>query len=150
MRRVSKVEVEGLKVELLEFNDTVETVEKASVLSNTPPSGIVKTILAKTSKEYVVFIVRGDRKIDFKKASKALSSSITLATPREVKEVLGVEIGAVTPISDRVRRLRVIMDPEILEKEEILCGGGGLNKLYRVNTRALVGFLNPEIMDLFK
>ncbi|MEM3926688.1 MAG: YbaK/EbsC family protein [Desulfurococcaceae archaeon] len=150
MQRRCEIEIDGFRVELLEFNDTVETVEKASTLSNEPPSSIVKTILAKTREGYIVFLVRGDRRIDFKKASRTLNTSIALANPSEVKEVLGVEIGAVTPLDSKVKRLRVIMDPAILEKDKILCGGGSLNRLYKINTRDLVKFLSPEIMDLFK
>lgn len=143
--------VNGIEVEILEFTDTVETVEKASRLSNEPPSRIIKTLLLKTyNNGYVVAIARGDRKIDYKKASQLLGSSVSLAKPEEVKAVLGIEPGAVTPILHTVKKLRVILDPAILEKEYVICGGGSLHRLFRLKTRELLNFLEPEIFDVFK
>lgn len=142
--------IEGVEVEVLEFSDTVENVEKASRLSGEPPNKIVKTLLLKVGEDYVVAVVRGDRKVDYKKASRVLGSSISLAKPKEVLEILGLEPGAVTPLSLKVKTLKVILDPAILDNEYILCGGGGINKLYKVKTASLLQYLNPDIIDIFK
>jgi prolyl-tRNA editing enzyme YbaK/EbsC (Cys-tRNA(Pro) deacylase) len=141
--------IEGIEVEVLEFTDTVETVEKASRLSGYPVSQIVKTLLLKAGRDYIVIVARGDRKIDLEKAKQILGTKTTLATPREVNTVLGVEVGAVTPYLPRIKSLRVILDPAILEHEYIVCGGGSLNRLYKVKTRDLLKYLNPEIIDIF-
>lgn len=142
--------VEGIEVLVLEFIDTVESVEKASRHSGEPPHRIIKTLLLKTSNGYIVAIARGDRRVDFKKASKLLNTNVTLARPEEVKNILNVDPGAVTPISRSVKNLRIILDPAILENEYILCGGGSTNRLYKVKTRDLVTYLKPEILDVFK
>ena len=141
--------VEGVEVEVLEFADTVETVEKASRLSGYPVSQIVKTLLLRAGKDYVVVVARGDRKVDFEKATRLLGVRTTLATPREVNTVLGVEVGAVTPLLPRIKSLRVIIDPAVLEHEYIVCGGGSLNRLYKIKTRELLNYLNPEVTDIF-
>ncbi|MEM4602088.1 MAG: YbaK/EbsC family protein, partial [Desulfurococcaceae archaeon] len=87
-----KAIVEGIEVEVLEFSDTVETVEKASRLSNEGPDSIIKTILLRGNHNYFIAIARGDRKIDFKKATQLLGTNLVLANPKEVSEVLGVEV----------------------------------------------------------
>ena len=115
--------VDGVEVEVLEFEGTVETVEKASMLSGYPPREIVKTLLLRVNSDYIVAIVRGDRRIDYGKAIKALSRRIRLAKPSEVKAVLGVGVGAVTPFSPRIKQIQVIIDPAIAEQEYIVCGG---------------------------
>lgn len=142
--------MEGVEVEVLEFQGTVETVEKASRLSGEPPSRIVKTLLIKAGGSYVVAVVRGDRRVDYGKAQQVLGSPVLLASPSEVKAVLGVEPGAVTPISSRIRELRVVLDPKVLKNEYVLCGGGSINRLYKVRTRDLVEYLKPMIADVFK
>lgn len=142
--------IEGIEVEVLEFNETVETVEKASRLSAQSSDNIIKTILLKIDGDFLVALARGDRRVDLKKASQLLRKNVTLAKPNEVIKVLGVEVGAVTPISPKVKQVRVILDPAVLEKEYILCGGGALNKLFRVRTSSLIEYLKPEIMDVFK
>lgn len=142
--------VEGVEVEVLEFDDSVESVEKASLLSGEPPSAIVKTLLLRIRNDYIIVIARGDRRIDFKKAMEALGSKVSLANPKEVREVLGVEPGAITPLSKKAKRLRIIFDPAIFENDFILCGGGSLNRLYKLKLDDLLQYLKPEVIDIFK
>jgi prolyl-tRNA editing enzyme YbaK/EbsC (Cys-tRNA(Pro) deacylase) len=95
--------------------------------------------------DYIVAIVRSDRRIDYGKASKAIGARIQLAKPSEVKAVLDVEVGAVTPLSSRIKQIQVIMDPAIAEQEYIVCGGGTVNKLYRVRVKDLIEYLKTQI-----
>ena len=62
----------GVPVEILEFEHGVETVESAASESGEPVSRIVKTILLRVGDEYVVAIVRGDRRIDLERLSHLL------------------------------------------------------------------------------
>ncbi len=140
----------GLTVNILEFDHGVETVEAASRESGEPTSKIVKTLLLKAGDEYLVAIARGDKVINFDKLSKALGKSVTMAKAREVRQVLGVDVGAVTPLSERVLSLKVIMDPSILENDYILCGGGSRNTLMRINVKDLVNLLKPMFIDAFE
>lgn len=142
--------MEGIEVEALEFEDTVETVEKASLLSGYPPEMIVKTLLLRVCERYLIAIVRGDRKIDYNKALKYLGSKPALANPTEVLETLGLEVGAVTPLNSLVKNSRVILDPAIMAFSEVICGGGSRNTLFKLKTRDLVDYLKPEIADIFK
>jgi Cys-tRNA(Pro)/Cys-tRNA(Cys) deacylase len=148
--RVKKDVVEGIEAEVLEFDDTVESVEKASVLSGYPPSMIVKTLLVRISgKGYVVVLARGDRRLNLDKLSEALGGKAGLARPSEVREVLGAEVGAVTPLSQAVKKHQVIADPAIMQNEYVLCGGGSLHRLYKVKAKDLVSYLSPTIIDVF-
>ncbi len=140
----------GLIIDVLEFDRGVETVEDASRESGEPMSKIVKTLLLKANDEYLVAIVRGDRAINFEKLSRVLGKHVTMAKAKEVRQVLGVDVGAVTPLSDRVLSLRIIMDPSVLENEYVLCGGGSRNTLIKVNTMGLVNLLKPMFTDAFE
>ena len=148
--RVWREVVDGVEVEVMEFDDTVESVEKASRLSGYPPQVIVKTLLLRVGNDYVVAVVRGDRRVDLDKASQILGSRTRLARPDEVRQVLGFEVGAVTPISPSIKRFRVVLDPAILGNEYIVCGGGALNRLYRVRVQDLLNYLKPQVVDIFK
>jgi prolyl-tRNA editing enzyme YbaK/EbsC (Cys-tRNA(Pro) deacylase) len=142
--------VDGVEVEVMEFNDTVESVEKASRLSGYPASLIVKTLLLRVGNGYLIAIARGDRRVDWSKAEKIFEKKVALAKPDEVKALLGVEVGAVTPISPKVKSFRVVLDPAILNQEFIVCGGGALNRLFKVKVKDLVNYLNPTLIDIFK
>ena len=140
----------GLIVDVLEFDHGVETVEAASRESGEPMSRIVKTLLLKAGDEYVVAVVRGDNVIDFDRLSRALGKPVTMAKAREVRQVLGIDVGAVTPLSERVLSHKIIMDPSILENDYVLCGGGSRNTLIRINVKDLVNLLKPTFIDAFK
>ena len=140
----------GLTVDVLEFDHGVETVEAASRESGEPMSRIVKTLLLKAGDEYIVAVVRGDNIIDFDKLSRALGKPVTMAKAREVKQVLGIDVGAVTPLNDRVLSHKIIMDSSILENDYVLCGGGSRNTLIRINVKDLVNLLKPTFIDAFK
>lgn len=142
--------INGVEVEVLEFSETVENVEKASKLSGEPPSRIVKTLLLKAGENFVIALVRGDRKVDYVKASKVLGVAVRLAKRDDVVEVLGIEPGAVTPLLDKVKLFKVVMDPTILVNEYVLCGGGSLNRLFKVKVKDLVDYLKPYIIDVFR
>ncbi|MFP3237196.1 MAG: YbaK/EbsC family protein [Vulcanisaeta sp.] len=147
--RLRRDTVMGVPVEILEFEHGVETVERAARESGEPVSRIVKTILLRVGDEYAVAIVRGDRRIDLKRLSHLLGRGVVMARAREVRQVLGVEVGAVTPLSERVKSLRVVMDPAILENDYVLCGGGSRNTLIKVRTEDLVQLLKPTFIDAF-
>ncbi|MGC8542765.1 MAG: aminoacyl-tRNA deacylase [Vulcanisaeta sp.] len=147
--KVRKEEIMGVPVEILEFDRGVETVESASRESGEPTSRIVKTLILKVDNEYVVAIVRGDRYVDLARLSTVLGKEVTMARAKEVKQVIGMEIGAVTPLNERVRSMRVIMDPSILENEYVLCGGGSKYTLMRIKVKDLVQLLKPEFLDVF-
>lgn len=152
-REVAEVIAEGgLRAQILEFTDTVETVHKASKLAKEHPERIVKTILVKTEKgEYLSLIVRGDRRIDNSKLKAYLGCEARLATAGEVLEVLKVPLGAVSPLLKGISTIRKIVDPKILEEEYVICGGGSLKTLVKIVTEDLIKSLNgPEIVDVFK
>lgn len=149
MVKVRKENIMGLMVEALEFDRGVETVEAASRESGEPASRIVKTLLLRAGDEYLIAVVRGDRVINFDKLSRALGKPVTMARAREVRQVLGVDVGAVTPLSERALSLKVVMDPAILENDYVLCGGGSRNTLMRVGVRDLVSLLRPMLIDAF-
>jgi prolyl-tRNA editing enzyme YbaK/EbsC (Cys-tRNA(Pro) deacylase) len=86
----------GIPVEILEFEHGVETVERAARESGKPISRIIKTLLLRAGDEYVVVIARGDRRVDLERLSQALGRGVTMAKAREVMQILGVEVGAVT------------------------------------------------------
>jgi len=139
--------IEGIDVEVYEYDSYVDTVEDASRLSGEPIDRIAKTLILKSDDECIVAIVRGDNRIDMDGLSRYLGKKIRLARPREVKEITGVEIGGVTPISNKIKICRIFMDSAILNHEYIICGGGSRKRLYKVYVADLIDYLDPIIID---
>ncbi len=148
--RSYKAQMLGVDVEVLEFDEGVETVERAARASGVPPDSIVKTLLVRAGDKYVVVLARGTVRVDMEALSSALGVQAAMAKAKEVREVLGVEPGAVTPLSERVKALKVIADPGLLQYERVLAGGGAVNKLIRVRVADLVNALQPTFLEVFR
>jgi len=49
-----------------------------------------------------------------------------LATPEEVKQITGFEVGAMPPVGVKVK---TIVDPKVLKNEFVIGGGGRIDRL---------------------
>lgn len=140
----------GVKAEILEFSDTVESVEAASRASGYPPERILKTLIVKGDDEYYAVIVRGDRRLNLEKLAKLLGlRDVRLAKPSEIRELLGVSPGEVSPLMEEVSRLYVLVDSSILTIEgDVLVGGGTLRHLVKITPHELLSVLKPTILNV--
>ena len=84
------------------------------------PEEICKTILVKLKKEYHALFLRGADKIDFNKI-KDLIGKARIASRAEVKEITGVDNGAVCPL---LLDVPVIVDQRVLGLEKLNFGSG--------------------------
>ena len=140
----------GVKAEILEFSDTVESVESASRASGYPPDRILKTLIVKGDGEYYAVIIRGDRRLNLKKLAERLGlKDVRLARPGEIRKLLGVGPGEVSPLMEGISKLHVLVDSSILTIEgDVLVGGGTLRHLVRVTPHELLCALSPSILDV--
>lgn len=80
------------------------------------------------NKSYVMVVLPGDLRIDYKKVSKFLGvKDVTLAAPVEVEQVVGVKIGAVSPFGN-LSNLPVLVDKSLLENSVIAFNAGDHGK----------------------
>lgn len=83
-----------------------------------------KALLLKAGNDFVLVVVPGDKKVDSKKLKKNLGvKKVRFATPEEVKEKMGVEIGACYPFGNVVG-LRTLVDESLSKNEIISCNPG--------------------------
>lgn len=140
----------GVEAEILEFSGTVESVEAASRASGYPPGRILKTLIVKGDDEYYAVIIRGDRRLNLKKLADRLGlNDVRLAKPSEIRELLGVGPGEVSPLMEGISRLHVLVDSSVLTIEgDVLVGGGTLRHLVRITPHELLRVLSPSILDV--
>ena len=145
------IEKHGVRAEILEFSGTVESVSAASNASGFPPSKILKTLVVIAEKRPYIVILPGDRKLDFKKLSRELNvKNIRLAKPSEVESLLNVKPGEVSPFLDEVLKYDVIIDGSVMDRGEVLVGGGSIHHLVKVHVVEVVKVLKPSIKDISK
>jgi Cys-tRNA(Pro)/Cys-tRNA(Cys) deacylase len=139
----------GINAIVREFSEGVETVEKASQLCGAKPDEIIKTLIVIVDGEPVAVIVPGNKRLNYKKLSMVLNArNIRMAKPEEVEKYTGFEVGAVSPLSECIKKFKIVMDREILSKTNIWCGGGEKNSLAFVKVKDLINLLSPMIADI--
>ena len=118
----------GIKYRLIELKDRAISVDDVIEYSKEPinPDEICKTILIKQKKKYYALFLRGADKINFKKLKQLIGKS-SIASRTEVKEITGVNPGAVCPL---LLDVPVIVDSRVLGLDKLNFGSG--NHLYGV------------------
>ena len=72
---------------------------------------------------------------------------VKLAPPDVVLNLTGFAVGTVPPFGHRTQ-LRALLDPRVLEFDEIFAGGGTHHALVRLNPQDIVKITQAEIIDL--
>ncbi len=98
----------------------------------------------KDQKEFIMCVLPGDKRIDFKKIRKVLNiADATLASPEEVERVIGVKVGAVSPFGN-LSGLKVLLDESICDNEEIVFNAGDHSKSVKMKLSDYLCVVNPE------
>jgi len=129
----------------IEFSEPVKTVEQAG--RKVQVEKIVKSIvMVDSAGGSLLAIVPAKSKVSHKKLKSILAvRDVRLATPQEVLRYSGYPAGGVPPFSNISR---ILLDPQVLEKETAIVGGGDVHKLLEVRTRDIVSILSPKIADI--
>ena len=91
-------------------------------------------------------ILPAKSRVSYKKLRNILGvKDIRLANPSEVLQYSGYPAGGVPPFNN-IRH--VIMDSEVLQNADSICGGGDPNKLLELETRYILEFRRPLVADL--
>ena len=99
---------------------------------------------------FVMCVLPGDRKIDFKKLKSVLGGrDVTLADPEEVEKTVGVKIGAVSPFGN-LSDLKVLLDESIYDNEEIVFNAGDHCKSVKMKLSDYLRLVSPDRLSFSK
>jgi len=111
---------------------------------------IVKSIVVvdENLEKPLLLVLRGDKKIDFKKLEKITGKKYRLAKPNEVLELTGYEVGGVPPFGLK-NKIETWLDENVLEINEVTSGGGDHKHLMKIKSEELKRFTD-KILDFTK
>jgi len=109
---------------------------------------ICKTMILKGQKggKYAVLLLGKDR-VDYGRASKAIGRKVSIAGFAEVKEAVGVEPGAVCPLT---LRMDLLVDRKVMDRERINFGSGDHMYGLEIRTRDLEKVVGFRVVDIAK
>lgn len=103
-----------------------------------------------TNNYFVMCVLPGDKKIDFKKLKKLLNSpDATLSSPQDVERIIGVKIGAVSPFGN-LSGLTVYLDDSIMDNQSIAFNIGLHEKSVIMGLQDYIKIVNPVVVSFSK
>lgn len=105
-----------------------------------------KALILRSEGRFFQFVIPGDSKLDFKKAKSVLNtSSLSLATPEEVKELTDCTVGSVPPFGN-LWSVPVFADLEL--SSEIDFSAGLHEKSMTVSREDWASVVEPVFVDV--
>lgn len=110
----------------LKHHDPTPTSEESAKARGESINIGAKALLIKTKTTFVLCVIPANRKLDTKRLRKILKTkSLRFATTDELKELTGLDKGAVPPFG-HLLGLEMIVDPAQFEQEKIAFNAGSL------------------------
>jgi len=129
-------------------HEPVYTSEQAAAVRGLSLQQGAKSLLFKTKHGFVLVVVPGDKRVDSKKLKKHLGvSDVRFASPDEVKEQMGCEIGSCYPLGT-VAGLRTIVDKSLGANEVISFNPGSHTVSIKMSYADYQRAARPELADV--
>ena len=159
MSLLNKEPVKRAEKALKEFNDSINIIELESSARTAIDAAnslkcevgaIVKSLLFKKDKTYLLCLVSGDKRCSLNKLKKILNSKdVSMASPNEVKLQTGYTIGGVSPVGHKIK-LNILIDETLKEFSNIYAAAGHPNCVFKTNFSDLIKLTNGKIENIIE
>ena len=136
----------NLKVKILK--DTARTAKDAANALNCEEGAIVKSLVFKSDKEFLICLVSGDKRCSLNKLKKIVSKKdVSMASAEEVKAQTGFTIGGVSP-AGHINALNIIIDKTLERFQIVYAAAGHPNSIFEINFSKLKDLTKGRIEDI--
>jgi len=130
---------------ILSHNRTIHSAAEGAAQGIGALANMAPTFILHTENGFLAAIICGDTRLSYKKIKRALGlKNLCLASPDEVKQITGAEIGYVSLINPG---LSTIVDTRIIEKETIFGGCGIPEHTLQINPMDLIRLTQAFVFD---
>lgn len=130
-------------------HEPVYTSEQAARVRNAPLESGAKAMVFRSEGKYLMVVIAGNKKIDFKKVKKIIGcKSLSLASPEEVLKVMGCEVGSVHPFGN-LAGIPVYLDKS-LDSPIINFNAGRHDTSISMSLEDYKKLVNPVVVDVAK
>lgn len=135
----------GIEAEWLGFETSCHSVAEAAASAGVSEQDVVKNIcMIGANGQLVVAIARGDDRVSSKRVGRALEQAPPrIADPSEVLELTGYPAGGTPSFGYAAITL---VDPRVMERAEVLTGGGSSRSLLRIRPQVLVEASDGQVV----
>ena len=143
VQRVKKILNEfdkDLKIEILD--NTARTANDAASSLNCEVGAIVKSLLLRTDKDFILCLVSGDKRCSLNKVKNITKKKdVSMADAEQVKNQTGFSIGGVSPIG-HLNKMNVLIDKSLSRFENIYAAAGHPHSIFKISYTQLLKLTN--------
>lgn len=146
-RFINQRQIEAQIVSLPAETATVATAAEALGVTT---AQIIKSLLFFVGSKTILVISNGTAKVDRKRIARHFDvgkRQVRLARPADVEEIAGFGVGAMPPFGHK-KALPTLIDPGVVEQEEIYGGGGTTSAMLRLTPQTLLEVTAGEVVPV--
>ena len=148
LRVIAAAREAGLEITTRRFPEGTKTAADAAVAIGVVVGQIVKSLVFGVDNEIVMALVSGSNQLDEKKlAAAAGGSKCSRVDADAVRAATGYPIGGVPPFGHSTQ-LRVFVDPDLLQYDEVWAAAGTWNDNFGANPNDIVRVAGGVVTDL--
>jgi len=138
----------GLTITTRRFPEGTKTAQDAASAIGVAVGQIVKSLVFAVDGELVMAYVSGANQLDEAKlATAAGGTKCSRVDADAVRDATGFPIGGVPPLG-LVTHLRIFMDPDLLQYDEVWAAAGTWNDVFPIDPRDLQRVTNGVIVEI--
>jgi prolyl-tRNA editing enzyme YbaK/EbsC (Cys-tRNA(Pro) deacylase) len=134
-------------ITIIELDVPTSTVELAAQGHGVAPAQIAKTLSLRVGTRVFLVVMRGDARLDNKKAKAAFGGKVSMLGPEEVEAITGHPVGGVCPFGLKTP-LPVYCDVSLKEFEEVVPAAGSVFSAVRIKPARIAELAGAEWVDV--
>jgi len=133
---------------IIALDTSAKTALEAAQSLSCDVGAIVKSLIFRTDKNFLLCLVAGDKRASLIKIKKILNiKDVSMASAEEVKSVTGFTIGGVAPVG-HLNNLDVFIDNSLERFEHLYAAAGHPNCVFKINFKDLQKITNGSITEI--
>ena len=136
------------KLEIITLDTSARTTNDAANSLKCEVGAIVKSLLFKTEKSFLICLIAGDRRCSLNKLKKILNKKdVSMANAEEVKKNTGFSIGGVAPVAHSLN-LDILIDKSLSRFPHIFAAAGHPNCVFKITYNELIKITNGSEKEI--
>ena len=136
-RFIIEAEASGLDIGVQRYPDGTRTAADAAAAVGCKIDQIVKSLVFMADVRPILILCSGARRVDEEKLAEYIGTEIRIAGASEVRAATGYAIGGTPPLGHTVP-LKTVVDPHLMEFEEIWAAAGTPDSVFPIQPKELV------------
>ena len=136
------------KLKIIVLDTTARTANDAANSLKCEVGAIVKSLLFKTERSFLICLIAGDRRCSLNKLKKILDKKdVSMANAEEVKKNTGFSIGGVAPVA-HISTLEILVDKSLNRFPYIFAAAGHPNCVFKITYNELIKITNGSEKEI--